>query len=192
MFLLILAQGMLQLAETILAYLDAQSLCAAELVCHEWLRVIAECLLWKKLIKKQVETDPIWKGILVHRACDKFLYKSGHQQLFHVSDIYEQHRFFKKLYMSIIRDKDRLNQNWQQGKFVLEKIHCRSENSKGVYCLQYDNKKIVCGLRDNTIKVWDRNNREFLQMLSGHTGSVLCLQYDRNVIVSGSSDTTVR
>jgi WD40 repeat protein len=30
---------------------------------------------------------------------------------------------------------------------------CRSENSKGVYCLQYDDEKIVSGLRDNTIKV---------------------------------------
>ena len=35
----------------------------------------------------------------------------------------------------------------------MQRIQCRSEASKGVYCLQYDDQKIVSGLRDNTIKV---------------------------------------
>lgn len=67
-----------------------------------------------------------------------------------------------------------------------------SENSKGVYCLQYDEDKIVSGLRDNTIKVWDRHTLSNVKTLNGHTGSVLCLQYDERVIISGSSDSTVR
>jgi F-box and WD-40 domain protein 1/11 len=47
--------------------------------------------------------------------------------------------------------------NWRMGRHNLQKINCRSETSKGVYCLQYDDSKIVSGLRDNTIKMWDRN-----------------------------------
>lgn len=43
--------------------------------------------------------------------------------------------------------------NWKNGRQTLTRIECHSENSKGVYCLQYDDKKIVSGLRDNTIKV---------------------------------------
>ena len=43
--------------------------------------------------------------------------------------------------------------NWRSGRHTLTRIECRSENSKGVYCLQYDEQKIVSGLRDNTIKV---------------------------------------
>jgi len=35
----------------------------------------------------------------------------------------------------------------------MQRIQCKSEASKGVYCLQYDDQKIVSGLRDNTIKV---------------------------------------
>lgn len=85
-----------------------------------------------------------------------------------------------------------VNKNWTDGKCLTKKILCRSENSKGVYCLQYDNEKIVSGLRDNTIKIWDKRKCECTRTLSGHTGSVLCLQYDENMIVSGSSDTTVR
>uniref|UniRef100_A0A0B7BFB0 F-box domain-containing protein n=1 Tax=Arion vulgaris TaxID=1028688 RepID=A0A0B7BFB0_9EUPU len=41
------AKGLDHIAENILAYLDAKSLCAAELVCKEWYRVVSEGNLWK-------------------------------------------------------------------------------------------------------------------------------------------------
>ena len=47
----------------------------------------------------------------------------------------------------------RIENNWRTGRHALQRIHCRSETSKGVYCLQYDDDKIISGLRDNTIKV---------------------------------------
>ena len=51
----------------------------------------------------------------------------------------------------------------------------------------------MSGLRDNSIKIWDRKTLEqHERVLTGHTGSVLCLQYDEKVIISGSSDSTVR
>jgi len=46
-----------------------------------------------------------------------------------------------------------IENNWQTGRHSIQRIVCRSEASKGVYCLQYDDQKIVSGLRDNTIKV---------------------------------------
>lgn len=58
-----LAQGLDHIAENILSFLDAQSLCSAELVCKEWQRVISEGMLWKKLIERMVRTDPLWKGL---------------------------------------------------------------------------------------------------------------------------------
>ena len=52
---------------------------------------------------------------------------------------------------------------------------------------------IACRLRDNTIKMWDRQTlQQYSKVLTGHTGSVLCLQYDDKVIISGSKDSTVR
>lgn len=48
----------------------------------------------------------------------------------------------------------RIETNWRTGRHTLQRIHCRSETSKGVYCLQYDETRIISGLRDNTIKVW--------------------------------------
>ncbi|KRX84599.1 F-box/WD repeat-containing protein 1A, partial [Trichinella sp. T6] len=85
-----------------------------------------------------------------------------------------------------------IESNWKHGRLLLYRINCRSDNSKGVYCLQYDDKKIVSGLRDNTIKIFDFKTLSCIKVLTGHTGSVLCLQYDDRVIISGSSDSTVR
>lgn len=62
-FLCVPAQGLDHIAENILSFLDARSLCSAELVCKEWQRVISEGMLWKKLIERMVRTDPLWKGL---------------------------------------------------------------------------------------------------------------------------------
>ena len=59
-------KGLDHVAEAVLSYLDAKSLCAAELVCKEWYRVISEGMLWKKLIECRVRTDSLWRG-LAHR-----------------------------------------------------------------------------------------------------------------------------
>lgn len=67
------------------------------------------------------------------------------------------HSFYRSLFPKIIQDIESIENNWRMGRHILQRINCRSENSKGVYCLQYDDQKIVSGLRDNTIKVWDRN-----------------------------------
>ncbi|XP_064630078.1 F-box/WD repeat-containing protein 1A-like isoform X2 [Lineus longissimus] len=180
------AKGLDHVAEKILSYLDAESLRAAELVCKEWYRVISDGTLWKKLIEHMVSTDTLWKGLAERRQWIGYLFrpKPGEPP--------KDHKFYRRLYPQIIGDIQKIELNWRTGRHTLQRIHCRSETSKGVYCLQYDDEKIVSGLRDNTIKLWDRNSLECVQVLTGHTGSVLCLQYDQNIIVSGSSDSTVR
>ncbi|EGW06145.1 Serine/threonine-protein kinase 10 [Cricetulus griseus] len=178
-------QGLDHIAENILSYLDARSLCAAELVCKEWQRVISEGMLWKKLIERMVRTDPLWKGLSERRGWDQYLFKNRPTDG-------PPNSFYRSLYPKIIQDIETIESNWRCGRHNLQRIQCRSENSKGVYCLQYDDDKIISGLRDNSIKIWDKTSLECLKVLTGHTGSVLCLQYDERVIVTGSSDSTVR
>ncbi|XP_052771776.1 F-box/WD repeat-containing protein 1A-like isoform X2 [Mya arenaria] len=180
------AKGLDHIAENILSYLDAKSLCSAELVCKEWYRVISDGMLWKKLMERMVRTDNLWRGLSERRKWGVHLFKPR------PGETPKDHKFYRTLYPQIIQDIDRIETNWRTGRHTLQRIHCRSETSKGVYCLQYDDNRIVSGLRDNTIKVWDRDSLECTQILTGHTGSVLCLQYDNNIIISGSSDSTVR
>lgn len=135
------------MAENILSYLDADSLKNAELVCKEWFRVISEGMLWKKLIERKVRTDALWRGLAERRQWIQYLFKPR------PGENHRPHSFYRSLYPKIIRDIDSIESNWRNGQHILQRINCRSENSKGVYCLQYDDQKIVSGLRDNTIKV---------------------------------------
>lgn len=177
------AKGLEPVAEKILSYLDADSLRSAESVCKEWQRVIADGMLWRKLIHRKVLHDPLWKGLGERREWINSMNRPSQKS---------DHVYYRTLYPKIVQDINRLESNWRSGRHGLLKIHCRSENIKGVYCLQYDDEKIVSGLRDNTIKLWDRKSLDCTQVLHGHTGSVLCLQYDERIIVTGSSDATVR
>lgn len=185
-FIFFSEKGLDHIAENVLSYLDAESLKAAELVCKEWLRVISEGMLWKKLIERKVRTDPLWRGLAERRGWIQYLFKPR------PGTTHRPHSFYRALFPKIVSDIESIENNWRTGRHNLQRINCRSENSKGVYCLQYDDNKIVSGLRDNTIKMWDRNTLQCVKILTGHTGSVLCLQYDDKVIISGSSDSTVR
>lgn len=64
-------------------------------------------------------------------------------------------------------------------------------HTDSVYCIQFDNTKIVTGSRDRTIKFWDFHSLECTDTLHGHSQSVLCLQFNEKMMVSGSSDNTI-
>ncbi|CAB3403839.1 unnamed protein product [Caenorhabditis bovis] len=195
------------LAEMILFNVDANSLKACEDVSVSWRYSLARGMHWKKLLEKNVRTDALWKGLSEKRHWDRFLNISRELACQRICENYGYdyqtyqgkfealmllHVFYRKLYPKILSDINTIDINWRRGNYKMSRINCRSENSKGVYCLQYDDEKIVSGLRDNTIKIWDRKDNSCSKVLSGHTGSVLCLQYDSRVIISGSSDATVR
>ncbi len=57
-----------------------------------------------------------------------------------------------------------------------------------------DNKFIVSGSNDDTIRVWERESGKQVQELKGHYGSVnsVAISSDNKFIVSGSSDKTIR
>lgn len=195
------------LVELILFNVNSDSLKACEEVSTNWRCALARGQHWKKLIEKNVRSDSLWSGLSEKRHWDKFLNISREMSVLRICEKFGydpttkrekidqlilMHVFYSKLYPKIIRDIHNIDSNWKRGNYKLTRINCQSENSKGVYCLQYDDEKIVSGLRDNTIKIWSRKDYACSRTLSGHTGSVLCLQYDNRVIISGSSDATVR
>ena len=93
-----IGKGLHHIAYKILSYLDAKSLCRAELVCSEWYRVIADGLLWKKLIERKVAVDTVWKGLSERRGWDKYLFR----HVAHSEGITNQ--FYRQLYPGIIKD----------------------------------------------------------------------------------------
>ncbi|KAI9209182.1 WD40-repeat-containing domain protein [Polychytrium aggregatum] len=97
-------------------------------------------------------------------------------------------RFHHLDWRYIYRQRMLLEKNWASLKFKKREIKGHQE---AVYCLQFDDDKIVSGSRDDTIKIWDMKTGALRHTLIGHGASVLCLQYDAHYIVSGSSDATI-
>lgn len=89
-------KGLDHIAECILSYLDAESLKAAELVCKEWLRVISEGMLWKKLIERKVRTDTLWRGLAERREWIQYLFKPR------PGASHPTHAFYRSLFPKII------------------------------------------------------------------------------------------
>lgn len=147
--------------------MDADSLKSAELVCKEWLRVISEGMLWKKLIERKARTDSLWRGLAERRGWMQYLFKPR------PGTTHRPHSFYRELYPTIMKDIESIENNWRSGRHMLRRINCRSENSKGVYCLQYDDQKIVSGLRDNTIKIWDRTDLQCVKVMAKLTFQII-------------------
>lgn len=113
--------------------------------------------------------------------------------------------------------RNELDLRWKQGKVTETYLRGHTDS---VYCVQFDDEKIITGSRDQTIKVWDmqtgaciktlgygqNNNGQGSElvpapgngiagarsssMVEYHRASVLCLQFDEEILVSGSSDYT--
>ncbi|KAL6597149.1 WD40-repeat-containing domain protein [Neocallimastix sp. 'constans'] len=82
----------------------------------------------------------------------------------------------------------KLDSNWNNKNYCICSMLGHTDS---IYCLQYDNNKIISGSRDKTIKIWDLKTNECIKTLEGHNGSVLTLQFNEKYLVSGSSDNTI-
>lgn len=96
----------------------------------------------------------------------------------------------------LYRNRSLIEKRWREGKCKMRVFPPTSAlpgdmHLEGIYCLQFDEDKIISGSRDRSIKIWDMRTGECRRSLVGHSASVLCLQYDDRYIISGSSDTTI-
>ena len=99
------------------------------------------------------------------------------------------------------KDRCELDNRWRTSE---PKTFSFDGHDDSIYCVDFDNDKIITGSRDRTIKIWDMRTGKLRATLRGHAGSVLCLKFDKKpsgdsadsefesgFMVSGSSDRTV-
>lgn len=60
-----------------------------------------------------------------------------------------------------------------------------------VLCLQYDDKVIISGSSDSTVRVWDVNTGEMVNTLIHHCEAVLHLRFNNGMMVTCSKDRSI-
>ncbi|KAI9308664.1 WD40-repeat-containing domain protein [Cunninghamella echinulata] len=91
------------------------------------------------------------------------------------------------------RQRHLLRENWLGGKFKrISFPGHHSPNTHVVTCLQFDDEKIISGVDDRVINIYETKTGRHLRTLRGHEGGVWALQYIGNTLVSGSTDRTIR
>lgn len=199
----------------IFAHLDYRDVLRATRVNKQWHRIATAPVLWRALYFKEgwnVNEDRVrefeqWaqsamRTMRVVTEPDGQLRRDILEplpvpfELYHIAPSNDVHSL-KLHWQYLYRQHLILDKNWRIGNTTVYEIPTDQDRSnqrvQGIYCLQFDAKRVVSGSRDRHLRVWDIETRACIMCLAGHTGSVLCLQLDgkTNTVVTGSSDTTI-
>ncbi|KAL2753043.1 hypothetical protein ACRALDRAFT_1011704, partial [Sodiomyces alcalophilus JCM 7366] len=129
-----------ELSIQILAYLDAASLASASLVSRRWEDVVANRHIWRDAFLR-AKTDTY--------ATSRPVQPGTAQGVPAVAP----HVDWKKVY----RVRQELDRSWRKGKAKPVYLNGHLDS---IYCLQFDESKIVTGSRDRTIRIWDMHTFE--------------------------------
>ncbi|CAG8445391.1 10313_t:CDS:2 [Ambispora leptoticha] len=150
-----------EVATSILLFLNFNTLCQISRVSRAWYCITRDNEIWRGLYMKSQGWKVKIPPHIMYRDLDW-------KQMF-------KNRFL-------------LAKRWSEGE--CDKRYLRG-HTDSVYCIQFDEEKIVTGSRDKTIKFWNISTGICLRTLTGHDASVLCLQFNESIMVSGSSDMSV-
>ena len=135
----------------IFEYLDAQDIVNAERVRKSWQAMTLQTSVWRNAYLRQFErrvyTDP--PSIQVGGA------GCGRPN--------RPNQEWKRMYKARVE----LEQNWRKGPRGAGKAIYLAGHTDSVYCVQFDEEKIITGSRDRTIRVWDINNFTCQRVIGG-------------------------
>lgn len=135
----------------IFQHLDARDLCTIERVHSSWKTYASDPTVWQtaylRKFQRRIHTDP--PSIQVGGVgCGR-------------SNAPKQP--WKRMYKARVG----LEKNWRAGPKNAGKAIYLSGHTDSVYCVQFDEEKIITGSRDRTIRVWDINNFTCQRVIGG-------------------------
>lgn len=96
----------------------------------------------------------------------------------------------KRPWKAVYSERYKVERNWRKGYYSITKFEGHTE---GVLCCAYDNQKLLMsGSYDKTIKVWNADTGELVRTLVGHTMGVKAIAFDEQKVISGGLDATLK
>lgn len=135
----------------IFSLLDANALCAAQQVSKRWSALAKDESIWRvvflRRFQRRIHTNPApvqVGGVGIGQP------NKPQQQ-------------WKRMY----RARSELEKQWRMGADKSGKATYLSGHTDSVYCVQFDEEKIITGSRDRTIRVWDINTNQCIRVIGG-------------------------
>ncbi|POS87254.1 hypothetical protein EPUL_002020 [Erysiphe pulchra] len=124
-----------ELAIQILVHLDQATLRNIATVSKQWLKISLTPCIWREVfLREQTKTYASGRPIQLGAGLGLPSFNSNND--------------WKDLY----RIREQLRENWMRG--TADAIYLNG-HLDSIYCIQFDEKKIITGSRDKTIRVWD-------------------------------------
>ncbi|KAK0717731.1 WD40-repeat-containing domain protein [Lasiosphaeria miniovina] len=124
-----------ELAIQILAQLDATTLSTASRVSRDWSQVVRNQHIWREsFLREHTTTYATSRPVKPGTGLGVPAIQPGND--------------WREMY----RAKSELDKRWKKGK--AEEVYLNG-HTDSIYCLQFDESKIITGSRDRTIRVWD-------------------------------------
>ncbi|KAF2455808.1 hypothetical protein BDY21DRAFT_415945, partial [Lineolata rhizophorae] len=138
-----------ELFADILGILDASSLAKCEAVSRSWRAVAGSRQVWRVVFLRKyrlrVHLDPAP------------LHVGGVG-----AGVVTPTKNFKQMYRARVQIED----NWQRGENGCRAIYFNG-HTDSVYCCQFDEKKLITGSRDRTIRIWDMETSRCIKVIGG-------------------------
>ncbi|KAF2857918.1 WD40 repeat-like protein [Piedraia hortae CBS 480.64] len=135
----------------IFGFLGGSDLSSVQLVSRKWRAITEDSCIWRSLFLRNYGRrvpsipPPVQVG-----GCGAGRSNQPMQQ-------------WKKMFLA----RKQLDYNWRQGARGAGKAIYLSGHTDSVYCVQFDENKIITGSRDRTIRVWDTNTYECIRVIGG-------------------------
>lgn len=134
-----------ELLEHILSFLDAPTLCDLELVSRRWRELCHSQTVWRQVFYREYAPTISSRRLGAPRLAGMGRNITGQD--------------YRKLY-SI---RKAIDKRWEEGKAAAIYLNGHKDS---VYCVQFDEDKIITGSRDNTIRVWDARTYQCIRKLA--------------------------
>lgn len=135
-----------ELMENILSYLDLGSLHDAGMVSRRWYQLYQSQAVWRQVFVRDFapkQPMPTWEG-----------------QKRHIPGMGKRRP--GQDYHTLYKVRAQIDRRWDNGEAAAIYLNGHKDS---VYCVQFDENKIITGSRDHTIRVWDAHTYQCMRKL---------------------------